>query len=535
MKLRLTLIVFTSLLLACGGCSDNKQDSTTPPPTNILPIADAGDGVDTEEESAVTLIGSGTDPDGSVVSYSWQQVSGTNVQLTTTNEPSLSFIIPNLPTDEILSFELTVTDNSGDSHSDIATVNVKHIPWFLTKTYVTDISGDNLVDLLLIYENSYYEMQQKRSRITYRKNLGSGNFSNEFLIDRNITEDVHFAKTINLNGQSTPDLVLATDESLWGYNDVATQLLPERKVLSKGWAISDIFDTSISPSPIVLPIRKSCRCLLTPFNNIPASLHVADITGNGLDDLVWLSYASEVGSEVNQYLLYRAINNGAGDFSAPELIQTATDRDRYLQSEIDLKMPTDINNDGTKDIVYSLVDHLSGAIEQRWFLGNEQVSHSQLVSFPTTNYPIDSKLIDWNEDGNIDVISWFDVVSFSILYNHVRLYTNIGQANFSGEQELADMFKGLYYLTYSELTDIDSDGYQDLITYLSKSVNWQKKRVNKVEPIAKLFEYKGNMNGAFDLNHDGKIDFVSNFGDILYWYKNKGNLVFEEIEINIVK
>ena len=150
MKLRLTLIVFTSLLLACGGCSDNKQDSITPPPSNILPIADAGDEVDTEEESAVTLIGSGTDPDGSVVSYSWQQVSGTNVQLTTTNEPSLSFIIPNLPADEILSFELTVTDNSGDSHSDIATVNVKHIPWFLTKTYVTDVSGDNLVDFLLI-------------------------------------------------------------------------------------------------------------------------------------------------------------------------------------------------------------------------------------------------------------------------------------------------------------------------------------------------------------------------------------------------
>ena len=80
--------------------------------TNLSPIADAGpDKSITLPLNFTTLTGSGTDPDGTIVSYKWSKISG----------PSLGVIANlNLPVIDIISlvqgtyqFELAVTDNNG--------------------------------------------------------------------------------------------------------------------------------------------------------------------------------------------------------------------------------------------------------------------------------------------------------------------------------------------------------------------------------------------------------------------------------------
>jgi len=64
-----------------------------------------------DEETMITLDASQTsDAEGDMLSYSWVQVSGIDVELTETTNNQLTFTSPSVTTNEILSFELTVDD-----------------------------------------------------------------------------------------------------------------------------------------------------------------------------------------------------------------------------------------------------------------------------------------------------------------------------------------------------------------------------------------------------------------------------------------
>ncbi|MEP6555000.1 MAG: hypothetical protein ABJB11_15725, partial [Ferruginibacter sp.] len=90
---------------------------------NLIPTADAGvDQVITSPTNAVTLSGVGVDLDGSVASYMWTKVSGAGTY--TINSPtSAQTTISNL-TAGSYQFQLQVTDNNGDSGSDLVLVTV---------------------------------------------------------------------------------------------------------------------------------------------------------------------------------------------------------------------------------------------------------------------------------------------------------------------------------------------------------------------------------------------------------------------------
>jgi Secretion system C-terminal sorting domain/Bacterial Ig domain len=85
---------------------------TVNPAANQAPTANAGSPQTiTLPTSIVTLTGSGTDPDGTIASYSWAQVSGAAATIAS---PSLaSTTIMGLTTTGIRIFRLTVTDNQG--------------------------------------------------------------------------------------------------------------------------------------------------------------------------------------------------------------------------------------------------------------------------------------------------------------------------------------------------------------------------------------------------------------------------------------
>lgn len=92
---------------------------------NSAPTVSAGGDISVSELSNVQLSATATDSDGNIVSYSWTQISGTNVALSGANAASVSFTAPNLISgSEQLSFSITVVDNSGDTATDTVVVTV---------------------------------------------------------------------------------------------------------------------------------------------------------------------------------------------------------------------------------------------------------------------------------------------------------------------------------------------------------------------------------------------------------------------------
>ena len=93
---------------------------------NVAPVADAGEDQAVNEGDEVILGGQGSDTDGSIAYYAWQQTAGTSVTLSDETLASPSFTAPAVA--ETLTFQLTVTDNDGAFHSDTVDVVVALIP-----------------------------------------------------------------------------------------------------------------------------------------------------------------------------------------------------------------------------------------------------------------------------------------------------------------------------------------------------------------------------------------------------------------------
>jgi lysophospholipase L1-like esterase len=81
---------------------------------NEAPTADAGADQTVSSLETVTLDGSASaDADGTIVAYTWSQTTGTEVTLDETVASMPTFEAPNVGADEVLTFELVVTDNEG--------------------------------------------------------------------------------------------------------------------------------------------------------------------------------------------------------------------------------------------------------------------------------------------------------------------------------------------------------------------------------------------------------------------------------------
>ncbi|MFB5604385.1 MAG: peptidase, partial [Candidatus Nitrosomaritimum aestuariumsis] len=86
-----------------------------------LGYAQTIESVDVVENKLVTLIGEGYDPDAEDLKYSWQQLDGEKVELSSYNIPMPQFMAPEVENGmiKVLSFQLTVTDPFGAESSDI--------------------------------------------------------------------------------------------------------------------------------------------------------------------------------------------------------------------------------------------------------------------------------------------------------------------------------------------------------------------------------------------------------------------------------
>ena len=88
---------------------------------NIPPVADAGaDKAITLPTNTVTLSGSGSDADGTIVSYSWTKISGP-LSSTIVNPATAATDITGL-VQGVYQFQLQVTDNNGATGTDVVQV-----------------------------------------------------------------------------------------------------------------------------------------------------------------------------------------------------------------------------------------------------------------------------------------------------------------------------------------------------------------------------------------------------------------------------
>lgn len=103
-------------------------------PADAPPTANAGADQDAAPGATVTLAGSGTDPAGQALTYSWSQLSGPAVTLSSATVAQPTFAAPSLVGGATLVFGLVVTDTSGQpSAQDAVTVTVSPAPYLLRR------------------------------------------------------------------------------------------------------------------------------------------------------------------------------------------------------------------------------------------------------------------------------------------------------------------------------------------------------------------------------------------------------------------
>ena len=121
------ILIFKLTVTDSGGKSDEDYVSITVS-NNEPPVARAGDDQIVPEQTTVTLDASASsDPEGHdlYLSYSWSQLSGTAVTITNADQAQASFLAPEIDTaSEVLLFELTLTDISGKSATDIVAITL---------------------------------------------------------------------------------------------------------------------------------------------------------------------------------------------------------------------------------------------------------------------------------------------------------------------------------------------------------------------------------------------------------------------------
>lgn len=136
-----------ALLTACGGGGD---DGNT---TNQKPVADAGDEQTVDARSQAGLSGSGTDSDGTIATYAWEQTAGATVTITAADTPAPTFTAPDVSDAEVLTFKLTVTDDGGKTASD--TVDVTVAPAITLNGQVYDSPIANALVTVTVGDKSY--------------------------------------------------------------------------------------------------------------------------------------------------------------------------------------------------------------------------------------------------------------------------------------------------------------------------------------------------------------------------------------------
>ena len=248
--------------LSLPSCLDSASS------TNQPPVADAGLEQVVFANEVVTLAGSGSDADGTIVRYRWEQISGPTVVLSGADTPNVSFTAPEVSTNETLTFRLTVTDNQGATGSD----NVRVMVHRVNQPPVANAGFDQTVD-----ENTVVFL------------AGSGTDSDGTIVRYGWTQIS--STSVTLTGSETRNtgftapetespvtltfrFTVTDDEGAIASDDVVVVILPtERLMVSVSGTVRDHATGEVIPQAAVR---------VTQYNNgIPRDLGTTNTDDNG--------------------------------------------------------------------------------------------------------------------------------------------------------------------------------------------------------------------------------------------------------------
>ncbi|WP_147446473.1 myxosortase-dependent M36 family metallopeptidase [Corallococcus sp. CA047B] len=121
-----TQLTFTVTVKDGSAAVSTKAVAVTVKNVDRAPVANAGADFEADARSSVTLAGSGSDADGTAVTYLWEQTVGPSVTLTGADTASASFTAPDVNTATELTFQFTVT-SGGQSTTDLVNVTVRKL------------------------------------------------------------------------------------------------------------------------------------------------------------------------------------------------------------------------------------------------------------------------------------------------------------------------------------------------------------------------------------------------------------------------
>lgn len=105
-----------------GGGSSTPTPTPPPPPPNSAPSAGAGTDQTVTEGDTVSLSGTGTDANaGDTLTYSWAQTAGPDAgTISDADQPTATFVAPQVNSNQVLTFELTVSDGTASDTDDVS-------------------------------------------------------------------------------------------------------------------------------------------------------------------------------------------------------------------------------------------------------------------------------------------------------------------------------------------------------------------------------------------------------------------------------
>ncbi len=140
----ITIIMTLTVTDNNGGMASDTLVVTIEPLANVIPTVDAGADTTVNARSTVTLAGTATDSDGTIITFQWVS-SDTSIVLTGADTATASFTAPDTAANLAITFTFTVTDDRGSEASDTVVITVR--PSSASKIFVApngdDANGGN--------------------------------------------------------------------------------------------------------------------------------------------------------------------------------------------------------------------------------------------------------------------------------------------------------------------------------------------------------------------------------------------------------
>jgi hypothetical protein len=178
------------------------------PPPNLAPSASAGADQTVNIEAAVTLSGSGVDPEGASLGYSWTQIGGALVTLQGASSAAASFVAP--ASETTLTFQLVTNDgtqNGSPDTVDVVVVNPASVNLASSGTpiaLITAPTGGGNKNLNIIKDGVKPALGSSDSNAQYDTYNGGGARANDW-IGYSFTSTRQFNRLVFQEGKNFAD------------------------------------------------------------------------------------------------------------------------------------------------------------------------------------------------------------------------------------------------------------------------------------------------------------------------------------------